>query len=83
MHGHGGTDGVLLSPAKGHVDRRVAAVAAQGPLAEGDSCVTDLLARERVPVSSIYGNVTELLLAGVDTVRGVTLGCPCCHRGSH
>ncbi|KAM4755160.1 25-hydroxyvitamin D-1 alpha hydroxylase, mitochondrial isoform 3-T3 [Cyanocitta cristata] len=54
--------------AKGHVDRRVATVAAQGPLAEGDTCVTDLLARERVPISSIYGNVSELLLAGVDTV---------------
>uniref|UniRef100_A0A8U8BWQ1 Uncharacterized protein n=1 Tax=Geospiza parvula TaxID=87175 RepID=A0A8U8BWQ1_GEOPR len=58
----------LFAFAKGHVDRRVAAVAARGPLAEGDTCVTDLLARERVPVSSIYGNVTELLLAGVDTV---------------
>ncbi|KAF4793695.1 25-hydroxyvitamin D-1 alpha hydroxylase, mitochondrial [Turdus rufiventris] len=58
----------LFAFAKGHVDRRVAEVAARGPLAEGDTCVTDLLARERVPVSSIYGNVTELLLAGVDTV---------------
>ncbi|XP_074387057.1 25-hydroxyvitamin D-1 alpha hydroxylase, mitochondrial [Zonotrichia albicollis] len=58
----------LFAFAKGHVDRRVAAVAARGPLAEGDTCVTDLLARERVPVTSIYGNVTELLLAGVDTV---------------
>ncbi|XP_056371132.1 25-hydroxyvitamin D-1 alpha hydroxylase, mitochondrial [Oenanthe melanoleuca] len=58
----------LFAFAKGHVDRRVAAVAARGPLAEGDTCVTDLLARERVPASSIYGNVTELLLAGVDTV---------------
>ncbi|OWK49458.1 25-hydroxyvitamin D-1 alpha hydroxylase, mitochondrial [Lonchura striata] len=58
----------LFAFAKGHVDRRVAEVAARGPLAEGDTCVTDLLARERVPISSIYGNVTELLLAGVDTV---------------
>ncbi|XP_039559259.1 25-hydroxyvitamin D-1 alpha hydroxylase, mitochondrial, partial [Passer montanus] len=58
----------LFAFAKGHVDRRVAEVAARGPLAEGDTCVTDLLARERVPVASIYGNVTELLLAGVDTV---------------
>ncbi|XP_066063377.1 25-hydroxyvitamin D-1 alpha hydroxylase, mitochondrial [Chamaea fasciata] len=58
----------LFAFAKGHVDRRVAEVAARGPLAEGDTCVTDLLAREHVPVSSIYGNVTELLLAGVDTV---------------
>ncbi|XP_068853599.1 25-hydroxyvitamin D-1 alpha hydroxylase, mitochondrial [Aphelocoma coerulescens] len=58
----------LFAFAKGHVDRRVAAVAARGPLAEGDTCVTDLLARERVPISSIYGNVSELLLAGVDTV---------------
>lgn len=52
------------------MDRRVAEVAARGLLTEGDTCVTDLLAREHVPVSSIYGNVTELLLAGVDTVRG-------------
>ncbi|KAM4880797.1 25-hydroxyvitamin D-1 alpha hydroxylase, mitochondrial isoform 1-T1 [Sylvia borin] len=58
----------LFSFAKGHVDRRVAEVAARGPLAEGDTCVTDLLAREHIPVSSIYGNITELLLAGVDTV---------------
>ncbi|KAJ7427904.1 hypothetical protein WISP_03013 [Willisornis vidua] len=58
----------LFAFAKGHVDRRVATVAARGPLAEGDTCVTDMLARERVPMSSIYGNVTELLLAGVDTV---------------
>ncbi|XP_041257229.1 25-hydroxyvitamin D-1 alpha hydroxylase, mitochondrial [Onychostruthus taczanowskii] len=58
----------LFAFAKGHVDRRVAEVAARGPLAEGDTCVTDLLAREHVPVASIYGNVTELLLAGVDTV---------------
>uniref|UniRef100_A0A8C3P2U8 Cytochrome P450 family 27 subfamily B member 1 n=1 Tax=Cyanoderma ruficeps TaxID=181631 RepID=A0A8C3P2U8_9PASS len=58
----------LFAFAKGHVDRRVAEVAARGPLAEGDTCVTDLLAREHIPVSSIYGNVTELLLAGVDTV---------------
>lgn len=63
-----------MSPAKGHVDRRVAEVAARGPLAEGDTCVTDLLAREHIPVSSIYGNVTELLLAGVDTVRGGDTG---------
>ncbi|XP_064257065.1 LOW QUALITY PROTEIN: basic proline-rich protein-like [Passer domesticus] len=58
----------LFAFAKGHVDRRVAEVAARGPLAEGGHVVTDLLARERVPVASIYGNVTELLLAGVDTV---------------
>ncbi|XP_051627568.1 25-hydroxyvitamin D-1 alpha hydroxylase, mitochondrial [Manacus candei] len=58
----------LFAFTKAHVDRRVAAVAARGPLAPGDTCVTDLLARERLPMSSIYGNVTELLLAGVDTV---------------
>lgn len=36
---------------------------------EGGTCVTDELVRENVPVDVIYGNVTELLLAGVDTVR--------------
>lgn len=33
------------------------------------TCLTDHLAREKVPMKVIYGNVTELLLAGVDTVR--------------
>uniref|UniRef100_A0A663EFI7 Cytochrome P450 family 27 subfamily B member 1 n=1 Tax=Aquila chrysaetos chrysaetos TaxID=223781 RepID=A0A663EFI7_AQUCH len=31
-------------------------------------CLTDHLAREKVPMKTIYGNVTELLLAGVDTI---------------
>ncbi|XP_010001123.1 PREDICTED: 25-hydroxyvitamin D-1 alpha hydroxylase, mitochondrial, partial [Chaetura pelagica] len=53
--------------AKGHIDRRVAEVAARGDVA-GDTCVTDQLAREKVPMEVIYGNVTELLLAGVDTI---------------
>ncbi|KAM6994043.1 25-hydroxyvitamin D-1 alpha hydroxylase, mitochondrial [Passerculus sandwichensis] len=63
--GPGGTDGDLPRDTWTGAWPRVAA---RGPLAEGDACVTDLLARERVPVASIYGNVTELLLAGVDTV---------------
>ncbi|XP_009078637.1 PREDICTED: 25-hydroxyvitamin D-1 alpha hydroxylase, mitochondrial, partial [Acanthisitta chloris] len=58
----------LFAFAKTHVDQRLAAVAARGTAPEGDTCVTDLLAREHFPLSSIYGNVTELLLAGVDTV---------------
>ncbi|XP_069735128.1 25-hydroxyvitamin D-1 alpha hydroxylase, mitochondrial-like [Phaenicophaeus curvirostris] len=31
-------------------------------------CLIDQLAREKVPMKVIYGNVTELLLAGVDTI---------------
>ena len=64
----GGLHEALSSPAKGHIDRRVA-VAERGELAE-KTCLTDHLAREKVPLKTIYGNVTELLLAGVDTVRG-------------
>ncbi|KAK2514463.1 hypothetical protein Q9966_015704 [Columba livia] len=48
--------------AQRQVDRRVAAGGREG------TCVTDHLAQENVPMSSIYGNVTELLLAGVDTI---------------
>ncbi|XP_040437497.1 25-hydroxyvitamin D-1 alpha hydroxylase, mitochondrial [Falco naumanni] len=57
----------LFAFAMGHIDRRVAAVAAPGGPVAG-TCVTDHLAREKVPMRSIYGNVTELLLAGVDTI---------------
>lgn len=82
-HAHGGIThtppGVLTGfchpppcpAARGHVDRRVAGAAermSRGELAE-QKCLTDQLVREEVPMRDIYGNVTELLLAGVDTVR--------------
>ncbi|XP_074785510.1 LOW QUALITY PROTEIN: 25-hydroxyvitamin D-1 alpha hydroxylase, mitochondrial [Athene noctua] len=52
----------LFAFAKGHIDRRVGQGLPRG------TCLTDHLARERVPMKVIYGNVTELLLAGVDTI---------------
>ncbi|XP_065718311.2 25-hydroxyvitamin D-1 alpha hydroxylase, mitochondrial isoform X3 [Patagioenas fasciata] len=52
----------MFAFAQRHVDRRVAAGGREG------TCVTDHLAQENVPLSGIYGSVTELLLAGVDTV---------------
>ncbi|XP_054033333.1 25-hydroxyvitamin D-1 alpha hydroxylase, mitochondrial [Dryobates pubescens] len=57
----------LFTFAQGHIDRRVAAVAEQGT-ALGQGCLTDHLAQQQVPMELIYGNVTELLLAGVDTI---------------
>ncbi|XP_064354529.1 25-hydroxyvitamin D-1 alpha hydroxylase, mitochondrial isoform X2 [Dromaius novaehollandiae] len=60
----------LFAFAKGHVDRRVAEAAER--LSRGDAVqgnyLTYHLAREKVPMKVIYGNVTELLLAGVDTI---------------
>ncbi|XP_029892967.1 25-hydroxyvitamin D-1 alpha hydroxylase, mitochondrial [Aquila chrysaetos chrysaetos] len=57
----------MFAFAKGHIDRRVAEAAEHGEPAE-QMCLTDHLAREKVPMKTIYGNVTELLLAGVDTI---------------
>ncbi|XP_068777409.1 25-hydroxyvitamin D-1 alpha hydroxylase, mitochondrial [Struthio camelus] len=54
----------MFAFAKDHVDRRVAEAAER---LDG-TCLTYHLAREKVPVKVIYGNVTELLLAGVDTI---------------
>uniref|UniRef100_A0A8C3KQV8 Cytochrome P450 family 27 subfamily B member 1 n=1 Tax=Calidris pygmaea TaxID=425635 RepID=A0A8C3KQV8_9CHAR len=56
----------MFAFAKGHIDRRVAEVAQRGQPTE--MCLTDHLAQEKVPMKVIYGNVTELLLAGVDTI---------------
>ncbi|XP_075447715.1 25-hydroxyvitamin D-1 alpha hydroxylase, mitochondrial isoform X2 [Ascaphus truei] len=56
--------------AKGHIDQRMAEVAkkvSQGETVEG-KYLTFYLAQEKVSMKSIYGNVTELLLAGVDTI---------------
>ncbi|XP_053907695.1 25-hydroxyvitamin D-1 alpha hydroxylase, mitochondrial [Cuculus canorus] len=54
----------MFAFAKDHIDRRVAA---RGEASE-QLCLTDQLAQEKVPMKVIYGNVTELLLAGVDTI---------------
>uniref|UniRef100_A0A8B9DH64 Cytochrome P450 family 27 subfamily B member 1 n=1 Tax=Anser cygnoides TaxID=8845 RepID=A0A8B9DH64_ANSCY len=60
----------MFAFAKGHIDRRVAGAAerlSRGEPAE-HKCLTDHLVREEMPMRDIYGNVTELLLAGVDTI---------------
>lgn len=57
-------------PARGHIDKRMAEVSeriTQGEKVEG-KYLTYYLAQEKLSMKSIYGNVTELLLAGVDTV---------------
>ncbi|XP_043939405.1 25-hydroxyvitamin D-1 alpha hydroxylase, mitochondrial [Protopterus annectens] len=56
--------------AKVHIDKRMAETAekiAKGELIEG-KYLTYFLARENLSMKTIYGNVTELLLAGVDTI---------------
>lgn len=61
--------------AKGHIDKRMAEVSErinQGEKVEG-KYLTYYLAQEKLSMKSIYGNVTELLLAGVDTVS--SWGC--------
>lgn len=57
-------------PAKGHIDKRMAEISeriSRGEKVEG-KYLTYYLAQEKLSMKSIYGNVTELLLAGVDTV---------------
>ena len=61
---------LLVSVAKGHIDQRVAAEAekvARGEKVEGHY-LTYFLSQTGLPMKSVYSNVTELLLAGVDTV---------------
>ncbi|XP_043537694.1 25-hydroxyvitamin D-1 alpha hydroxylase, mitochondrial isoform X2 [Chiloscyllium plagiosum] len=60
----------MFSFAKGHIDRRMAEiqqkVAKREPI-EG-KYLTYFLSSQNLPMKAIYGNVTELLLAGVDTI---------------
>ncbi|XP_029288042.1 25-hydroxyvitamin D-1 alpha hydroxylase, mitochondrial [Cottoperca gobio] len=56
--------------AKGHIDQRLAAVAekvARGEEVEGQY-LTYFLSQNGLPMKTVYSNVTELLLAGVDTI---------------
>ncbi|XP_061583479.1 25-hydroxyvitamin D-1 alpha hydroxylase, mitochondrial isoform X2 [Cololabis saira] len=56
--------------AKGHIDQRVAAEAekvSRGEKVEG-RYLTYYLAQMGLPMKTVYSNVTELLLAGVDTI---------------
>ncbi|XP_003216736.2 25-hydroxyvitamin D-1 alpha hydroxylase, mitochondrial [Anolis carolinensis] len=60
----------MFAFAKGHIDKRMAEVSekiARGEKVEG-KYLTYYLAQEKLSMKSIYGNVTELLLAGVDTI---------------
>ncbi|XP_074835869.1 25-hydroxyvitamin D-1 alpha hydroxylase, mitochondrial [Carettochelys insculpta] len=60
----------MFAFAKGHIDKRMAEVAervSRGETVEG-KYLTYYLAQEKLSMKSIYGNVTELLLAGVDTI---------------
>ncbi|XP_044142053.1 25-hydroxyvitamin D-1 alpha hydroxylase, mitochondrial [Bufo gargarizans] len=60
----------MFAFAKGHIDQRMADVAeklSRGEKVEG-KYLTYYLAQEKIPMKSVYGNVTELLLAGVDTI---------------
>lgn len=59
-----------VAAAKGHIDQRMAAEAekiARGEEVEG-RYLTYFLSRTSLPMKTVYSNVTELLLAGVDTV---------------
>lgn len=60
-----------VSAAKGHIDQRLTAEAdkvARGEKIEG-RYLTYFLSQMGLPMKTVYSNVTELLLAGVDTVR--------------
>lgn len=66
---------VHASAAKGHIDQRLMAEAdkvARGEKVEG-RYLTYFLSQQGLPMKTVYSNVTELLLAGVDTVRGARL----------
>ncbi|MGH0178453.1 UNVERIFIED_CONTAM: hypothetical protein FKN15_077826 [Acipenser sinensis] len=61
----------MFAFAKGHIDGRMAEVAEKvlrGEAVEG-RYLTFYLSRQNLPMKAIYSNVTELMLAGVDTVR--------------
>lgn len=57
--------------AKGHIDRRLKEE--EEKLVDGQEVegryLTYFLSRAGMPMKSVYSNVTELMLAGVDTVR--------------
>lgn len=62
---------VSVPVAKGHIDLRMKAEAERvthGEKVDGHY-LTYYLSQTKLPMKTIYSNVTELLLAGVDTVR--------------
>ena len=66
---------VPVRTAQQHVEQREAEVALRSQLGKSEenagpgAHLTYFLLRQELPAASILGNVTELLLAGVDTVR--------------
>ncbi|XP_051865694.1 25-hydroxyvitamin D-1 alpha hydroxylase, mitochondrial isoform X2 [Pristis pectinata] len=60
----------MFAFAKGHIDRRMVEIQqklARSQPVEG-KYLTYFLSSQNLPMRTIYGNVTELLLAGVDTI---------------
>lgn len=71
-----------VAAAKGHIDQRMAAEAekiARGEEVEG-RYLTYFLSRTGLPMKTVYSNVTELLLAGVDTVGPTSPPTSCWSR---
>lgn len=66
---------LFSSAAKGHIDQRLTAEAekvSRGEKVEG-RYLTYFLSQTGLPMKTVYSNVTELLLAGVDTVSVLVL----------
>lgn len=61
--------------AKGHIDQRMTAEAEKISLGEKvqGRYLTYFLSQTGLPMKTVYSNVTELLLAGVDTVGATSL----------
>lgn len=70
---------LCLNPGLIHVDKRFAEIKAQ--LERGEEVkgglLTHLLVTRQMSVEDIYANVTEMLLAGVDTVCVSLFQCQC------
>ncbi|MGL6081136.1 MAG: cytochrome P450, partial [Gammaproteobacteria bacterium] len=76
---------VSSSSAKGHIDQRLREE--EEKLARGEEVegryLTYFLSRAGMPMKSVYSNVTELLLAGVDTVNIYLLTSLLSHTHTH
>lgn len=67
-----------MPSAKGHIDQRMTAEAekiSRGEKVQG-RYLTYFLSQTGLPMKTVYSNVTELLLAGVDTVGAASLQPP-------
>lgn len=64
-----------MPSAKGHIDKRMTAEAKKvscGEMVQG-RYLTYFLSQTGLPMKTVYSNITELLLAGVDTVGAASL----------